>query len=528
MTVFNQSLHKDADGQKTTSLPVGQEATATWTTPTHITGSAIAYDKADDMFKFKTNQQKWKADFAGSSLDSTKWTLVQTGSGMTVSVSGGAMTIATGTTANSETIIRSNAMFTVPFKSMFGFYISQRIANQEFYMEMVSVDPTTGLPDGKNTAAIRHAYGDSATNTYFAYQVQASGITMLTSGASYRGIADNSYSMNEIELFEDEAWFHSRAMDSTNGRAASFVRHQNIPDPNAVYKLQIRAKNLATAPASSTTYYWQFVNVNDYAELNAEITAGRGNVAAGQAMGAQILNTPTVYANLQAFNSIGINYKTAFTASQNWTGGTLDTGTVIAYNTYRVIIMNQNTSTGGTTGIQHGTLIFEQSDDNVAWKLTHQVPIPSDGNFRTVEFPIISRYVRIRFQNGSTLSTASYVNTTYGRVPTQIDLDKTITFVHNTAALAASTTMTGFTLDLGVNHSVNRHRAQVYADQAGTLQLQQSRDGSTWRVTSSQAVSASTAVVLDDLVVSRYVRVVYINGATANTICDVQSALVKN
>lgn len=303
MTQYNKTIPTDVNGQKTTAVPSDQTASPEWVTPVHIASTglqmptdvqnSVAYDTADDMFKMKSMQKKWKTDFGGTTLDTNKWTLVQTGAGATVSVGSGELTVATGVTINTETIIMSNETFTIPFKGMFGFYVSQKIANQEFYMEFVSVDPSTGLPDGKDLAAWRIAGGDSTTTTLGVYQVAANAITTQSSASSTIN-AVTSYSIAEIEMFEDEAWFHSRQMDSTNGRSNSYVKHQNIPNPSNVFKLRLRAKNLGTAPASTTNFKLQFVNVADYAELTAEITAGRGNVAAGQSIGVQVLNTPNV------------------------------------------------------------------------------------------------------------------------------------------------------------------------------------------------------------------------------------------
>lgn len=249
------------------------------------------YDSQDQMVKVKSTQKKWKADFSGSTLDTTKWDAIQVGSGQSVTVSAGELTIGTGITINSETIIRSKEIFSVPFKALFGMYLSQKIANQEFYMEIISVDPNNGMPDGKELAGWRIAFADNAATNGAVYQVATSGMAALNSANSTVNTL-TAYSMLEIESFADECWFHARAMDNVAGRTASFVRHQSIPNPNAMYKIQLRAKNLGTAPATATSYKFNFINVVDYAELTAEITAGRGNVAVGQAIGVQVLNTP--------------------------------------------------------------------------------------------------------------------------------------------------------------------------------------------------------------------------------------------
>ena len=117
--------------------------------------------------------------------------------------------------------------------------------------------------------------------------MQNSGVTELVSAASTIPTTASG-SFFELEPFADESWFHGGALDSTSARSNSYRRHQQIPDPNALYKLRMRWKNGAIAPASNTNAVIQYVALQDYAELTAEITAGRGQSVAGQALGVQI------------------------------------------------------------------------------------------------------------------------------------------------------------------------------------------------------------------------------------------------
>jgi hypothetical protein len=84
--------------------------------------------------KFRTTFSKVQ-----SGVDSTSFTNMQTGSGQTVNQSAGNLVLTTGTTANSETVLRSTQSFsdTVIFK--WATVLSQRIANQNFFMELVDV-----------------------------------------------------------------------------------------------------------------------------------------------------------------------------------------------------------------------------------------------------------------------------------------------------------------------------------------------------------------------------------------------------
>lgn len=85
----------------------------------------------------------WRTTFANviaNNIDTQFWDLKQTGSGQTVNQTGGNLVVTTGTTVNSETIIRSKASFqTYTYLMSYGMLLSQRIVNQSFYFELVDV-----------------------------------------------------------------------------------------------------------------------------------------------------------------------------------------------------------------------------------------------------------------------------------------------------------------------------------------------------------------------------------------------------
>lgn len=367
-------------------------------TPVH---RVEGYDTQDDMLKVKSVQKKFRDSFGGASLDATKWDSL-TGAGGTITVASGTVTLGSGTTANSQTYIQTKETFTVPFRVSLSFTMSQRIANQTFIVEAISVDPVTLEPDNKHCAALLF---DGTTATTGKYRVQNNGLTPLDS-AGVTLPTTVSGSVYELEPYADECWFHGGVLDATSGRANSYRRHQQIPDPNAIYKIRIRWLNGATPPASNTTAVVQYVACQDYAELTAEITAGRGQTVAGQAIGVAVTSMPT----------------------------TTVTGTVSANAT---------------------------AQDNIFWN-------------------------------------------------------------ESTTSQAVSATVTGTSRDVGVAaaavHRYSKFNAFAFADQAGTVRIELSNDNATWRrATVDTAVAANTPVVLSVPVVTRYHRVVYVNGATAQT-----------
>lgn len=260
-----------------------------------------------------------------------------------------------------------------------------RQANTHHIIEAVSVDPITGIPDGKQSLNVDIGGAASMTVTQMVYSVQNGGLAPIASAVSTI-VTTAAYSILELEPFSDECYFHSRVMDSTGGRSNSYVRHQQIPDPTATYKIRIRSMNhqafrgvtnaiagpgnvirltstahgytgtptiwvdhlggvtnngmtlrgnysatvidantldlngtifggayitgsgqiaLAAAPAANINFQSQFINCQDYAELTAEITAGRGQTVIGQGLGviltgatAATTNIGTVTANV--------------------------------------------------------------------------------------------------------------------------------------------------------------------------------------------------------------------------------------
>lgn len=258
------------------------------------------YDSQDDMLKVKSVQKKFRDSFSGASVDATKWESV-IGTGGAITVSGGNLTIGSGTTINAQTYIQSVETFTIPFRISIGLSLSQRIANQSFIVEAVSVDKTTGIPDGLFAAAILF---DGTTATQAKYRVQTGGNAALDSSASTFPTSAGS-GLYEIEPFADECWFHGSTVDSTSSRTNSYRRHQQIPDPNALYKIRLRWLNGGTAPASNTNAVVNFIAVQDYAELTAEITAGRGQAVAGQGIGVVVTSVPTTGVNLVGSMSQG-------------------------------------------------------------------------------------------------------------------------------------------------------------------------------------------------------------------------------
>ena len=98
----------------------------------------------------------WRVGFAESGaglqgLAAAEMTLIRTGPGMTVNQTGGNLVITTGTTVNSETVLRSNLAFKGALLARYKAILSQRISNQTFRFELADLIGT-GLAYTINSA----------------------------------------------------------------------------------------------------------------------------------------------------------------------------------------------------------------------------------------------------------------------------------------------------------------------------------------------------------------------------------------
>lgn len=88
-----------------------------------------------------TPQKIFRTTFSSvqSGVDSTYFNTIRTGTGQTVNQAGGNLLLTTGTSTNAETILRSTESFTGNFIFKYTTSLSQRIANQNFIVELVDV-----------------------------------------------------------------------------------------------------------------------------------------------------------------------------------------------------------------------------------------------------------------------------------------------------------------------------------------------------------------------------------------------------
>lgn len=247
------------------------------------------------------NRSKLRDAFPTGGLDATLWELVATGAGMTVTTGNGAtsayLNIASGTTINSETIIRSLASFQLPVRLAAFVSASQRIVNQEFFIELIEVDaagapinvatsqPNAGL--ARNHAALKFD-GTVATEARVsvrgggAPEFQSAVSTIVTTVATGTGPNFVPAGFVEMQATGEHVSMFQAAIDATTAAGIARRVTQAAPDPEALYKLQIRARNLGTAPATSTDWRVHALRLFDYTRITTEVIGGPGHGGAAQ------------------------------------------------------------------------------------------------------------------------------------------------------------------------------------------------------------------------------------------------------
>lgn len=275
----------------------------------------------------------------GSGLLSPELTQIAAGSGMTVSQSNGNLVVAAGTTANAEFVARSIDTFNGGLTLKEITTLSQRIANNNFYVELVDVIGD-GLSYTINSATsvtvTKTAHGFTAQNVgqrmdicaitgaagvpmeaVIASIPDANNITFTVAGWPASGSGTCSLTgWNKVEVLytgttATNASFNTRRKGRQNTAATAAINttaaahmglvniengvvslgdkvitagatisnrsvwDTNIPQPDVDLYLQIRAKNGTTAPASTTTWTIGMFRVEDYVPVQVSLTSTR-------------------------------------------------------------------------------------------------------------------------------------------------------------------------------------------------------------------------------------------------------------
>lgn len=225
-------------------------------------------------------RRTWRDAFVNG-IDTRVWDVITAGNGAVTSTRNSA-TLTAGTETTDVAALISKDTFTAPFRFSALMSISARNANQNIYVEMVSVGPD-GQIDEQNIIGWLF---DGTIATQGKHRVSNAEANELVSAASTISTTASAAHF-EFELMTDEARFYTQAVDSTSGKNATFRRTRRLPDPAARYKLRIRTEN--TGVTTTADVVLNHIACEMFMEVPVELTGAMNG--AGNAFGLQVWNT---------------------------------------------------------------------------------------------------------------------------------------------------------------------------------------------------------------------------------------------
>ncbi len=245
-----------------------------------------------------TNEGNLYDTFPGTSLNAA-WTS-SIGTGGSIAVSGGAVTIGSGTTANAVTYI-CQAVDYSPLRAEIILSLSQRIANQN---AMVAL--TDNCNPALQTQFLRFNWAGT-TNTVVYAESQGPDSQSEGVGASLTQTATSNNAIYSIEWNSTSGSFAYHSVDTLDAAVLS-QHYSETPDPSAVMYLWIGWVNGASAPASSSNIVVKKVyvkNMNTVAVKNEFESAPVKTYAMGVARQSLPATTPDNVPILPMMDSVG-------------------------------------------------------------------------------------------------------------------------------------------------------------------------------------------------------------------------------
>lgn len=236
-----------------------------------------------ELYAASTRKTQLRDDFEGVEL-STEWSAVY-GAGMSISIGGSNLTIGAGTVANAESSVTSLRAFRLPLRLQVLLRLTQRIANQDFYIELVDATGSLYARWRFNGTSATTALAETSSGTPNAGP-------SLGVGSSVTGF------VAEIALDRDRILFSERPIDSGSGATLRRTVNNRIPSEGTDLFVRIRAKNGAVAPASGTSLIVDYVLVYEHERLDVSVQSGHG-ISSGSAA----LATPVTVMNTFAVDT---------------------------------------------------------------------------------------------------------------------------------------------------------------------------------------------------------------------------------
>lgn len=206
------------------------------------------------------------------------------GSVCTMAVAASVVTIGTGGASGDWCVLQLRDPIRVPVRAQVDIKLSQRVANQQIWVELVSGDFTipnfvngASNPNGGTPQQGAQWLLDTTVVTSAKTQTVNGGVAAQVTGRVIPTTAN--FGILEIETSPDEIYFSARTPDvETTGKVNTYLHSSKIPDAEQELYLQIRCVN--TGAASNTNVQIDFANLLEIFEQMVEVTGGRGSSAA--------------------------------------------------------------------------------------------------------------------------------------------------------------------------------------------------------------------------------------------------------
>lgn len=389
---------------------------------------ALLNHMINERIRVGTSRTRLRDDFLTFDTD-TVWRLLQTGTGQTLSLGGVSnasryLNINTGTQIG-ETIFLSRETFKTPVKFAFGTSISQRIAGQEFYVELVEVDSNGNVVEdttvftaptvnnAKNAIGVLY---DGTSTTSSKYVARVEGLseytpTLTSFGTSHSvatGTSPNFNAAFQTEILLQTELFNivTRAVNSAGSETATPANRTDlVPNPNVTYAIRVRIKN-TSVPASATDFRLHFVRIIDASRVSVDFGMIGGSGSAMLAAPVRVITSAGLSATVVTNPTITTESATNLAANAVYTGASRDLGST---NSSRYICVYAFAN-------QPGVLRVDFSTDGSTWRrATTDLAVATDTPVM-VQLNVMTRYYRVVYTNGPTAQTAFLLTSAVHRV----------------------------------------------------------------------------------------------------------------
>jgi hypothetical protein len=454
-----------------------------------------------------------KDDFSGSTLNASNWTVTQkSGSTQTYSVASSLLTINAAVAANDWLTFTSVKTFTIPFRVQFIVSASQRIANNNLYLEIVNASGTSSTASATTavtTGTTQVAYVlEGATVTSSNIVAQNQGVKSTVDTTVTTATTTTAYPVFEIDAYIDSVTYATRTTEAAAATSAnSTSRERTVLDPGEAYYVQIRSLNSASVPATNTAFTIEAVVIQDTTDSVVAISGGRGNADISRGIPVSTVSSITTLPTLS-------NVTTVSTVSSTTQSGvaipvesnpiasaaiTSTTTTVLAPTNGAAVIFQLNVTTVTGTTPTMDVQVVESFDAGATYtRVMYQFPRVTAAIAQPLfSPPIVMSGSKIEVIQTITGTTPSFtralfmnqVNRTVTQAVLQI-FDRTVTLT-----TLASTTATLYSNDTGTNVQMDINVGAVTTT-APALQLQVSNDGAnSWISIGSPLTAVASSTV---------------------------------